>query len=325
MATPGLPKPDLYKLEKSALLESLARIDGDAAARKRVSDMAEDFRKRIDAAVASLPETGSTLQRLGTSPYVLAFYSRQNGFTRISELEERIAPAKAFSSMETSAGRMIEQVALPVYGWECVVDSEMQTANSTLDGRKIGSDAVEVATLKSGPRCLNDGMTDNFSDAILNHAREWAADGGADHLKFTYGALYGTRRQSNKKDWHILRKISEKAASRGGEMLVEPAGRWDCSLTLDGGRLRVDVAVRIGMEWWRHLGEDCAVELWTALIQACIDPGEADWSYPYSISDLGSIISTNGHVPDCYEVSLLQESQIPWLFLLARHFCDVLI
>jgi hypothetical protein len=325
MAALGLPKPGPYVIRKSELLSSLKRVDEDPNARERVLRLENDFRTRIDAAVASLPADSSTLRKLSTSPYVLLFYSRQHSFTRISEIEASIIPAKVFSSMETSAGNMIEQVALPVYGWECVV-SQMHTPNSALDGKKIESDVIEVATLKSGPRCLNDEMADNFADAVLNHAGEWAGEGKADHVRFTYGVLYGTQRQSNKKDWHILRKIREKAERRGDSMLVDPAGRWDCSLTLAGGRLRVDVAIRIGMAWWQFLGgPDCATELWAALIRACVAPGQGDDDhYRYTISDLNAIVSTSD-VPADYNVSLIQESQLPWLFFIARHFCDSLI
>jgi hypothetical protein len=38
---------------------------------------------------------------------------------------------------------------------------------------------------------------------------------------------------------------------------------------------------------------------------------------------MSSIVSTSG-VREAYNVSLLQQSQLPWLFLMARHFCDVL-
>jgi hypothetical protein len=62
---------------------------------------------------------------------------------------------------------MVEEVALPVYGWECVA-SEMHSTNSMLDGKQLGSDPYKLATLKSGPRCLNDEMSENFADNIIN-------------------------------------------------------------------------------------------------------------------------------------------------------------
>ena len=60
--------------------------------------------------------------------------------------------------METSAGRMVETIVLPVYDWE-IVPSEMHSVNSALDGKRLLGDELRLATLKSGPRCLNDEMS----------------------------------------------------------------------------------------------------------------------------------------------------------------------
>lgn len=319
----GMPRPDPHVLRKLDLVAALARIDGSDEAKDRVLTMETDFRSRIDAHVASLPADSATLQKLSTNPFVLLIQSLKQGYTRISQIEADIVPAKVFSSMETSAGRMIEAVALPVYGWECVA-SEMHSANSALDGRRVGGDRVEVATLKSGPRCLNDEMAENFADAILSNVAAWAGDADVDRVEFTYGVLYGTPKQSNKKDWHILRNLREKVPARGGAMRREPDRRWDCSFELDG--VTADVTVRIGGDWWAHLGgDDCALELWTALIRACVMPGPDDPpGQAYAISDLGEIVSLRD-VPDSFNVALLQRSQLPWLFFVARHFCDALV
>ncbi|HEU4392018.1 MAG TPA: PmeII family type II restriction endonuclease [Solirubrobacterales bacterium] len=285
--------------------------------------METDFRSRISAHVASLPASSSTLQKLYTSPYVLLIQALKQGYAKISEIEADIIPAKIFSSMETSAGRMIEAVALPVYGWECVA-SQMHTANSALDGLRLGDGVVEVATLKSGPRCLNDEMAENFADAILENVQSWAADAGVDRVEFTYGVLYGTQKQSNKKDWHILRNLDTKVPARGGTVVEAPTHRWDCSFELDG--VTAEVSIRIGGDWWSHLGgDDCALELWTALIRACVQAGMEDpGGHPYEISDLGEITSLDP-VPQDFNVALLQRSQLPWLFFVARHFCDRLV
>lgn len=86
------------------------------------------------------------------------------------------------------------------------------------------------------------------------------------------------------------------------------------------------MAVRIGLDWWRHLGgELCFIEVLTALIRACVNVGTADSNtYNYTISDLSNIVTTY-RVREDYNVSLLQRSQLPWLFLMARHFCDELV
>ncbi len=209
MAHSGMPRPEPLLLTKADLLRSLTRLDGDAASSDRTLAMEGDFRDRITNHLKSLPTTDARFAKFNTNPFVLMFYTQQQGYTHISEIEKTILPAKVFSSMETSAGRMVEAVVLPRYGWE-FAPSGMQTANSAIDGQKIVGDTLHLATLKSGPRCLNDEMSENFADTILNHCAAWADEAGKRKLDFTYGVLYGTRRQSNKKDWHILRNIARK-------------------------------------------------------------------------------------------------------------------
>lgn len=315
----GLPRPLARNLSKANLLLQLASVDSSDESRRRVLAMENQFRRKIDSHITSLPDGDAQFQKFNTSPYVLLIHARNRNYTRISEIENDILPAKQFSSMETSAGRMIEEVALPIYGWECVA-SEMHTSNSALDGRKTEPQLLRLATLKSGPRCLNDEMSENFADAILNHYRAWSDEADRTQLDFTYGVLYGTPKTSNKKDWHILRNIREKHARA---ITIDPADRWNCAFQERG--ISVDVTVRIGLDWWEHLGgPNCFIEVFSALIRACITPGTPDpAAHQYVISDLHDIVSTASVGRD-FNVSLLQRSQLPWLFLIARHFCDEL-
>lgn len=315
----GLPKATTIRLSKSKLLNQLSFIDSTDNNRNRVLSMENQFRRKIDSHITSLPSGGASFQKFNTSPYVLLIHARQKRYTKISEIESDILPAKQFSSMETSAGRMVEEVAFPVYGWECVA-SEMHTSNSALDGRKLEGTLLRLATLKSGPRCLNDEMSENFADAIVNNYSTWARDSDKTEIDFTYGALYGTQKISNKKDWHILRNIKEKKPTA---ITIDPAGQWNCAF--QENEISVDVTVRIGLDWWNHLGgPTCFIEVFSALIRACINPGGSDSNtHTYVIPDLSQTVSTTS-VSDDYNVSLLQRSQIPWLFLVARHFCDEL-
>jgi len=315
----GLPRPAGRRLSKANLLLQLASVDRSDESRQRVLAMENQFRRKIDSHITSLPEGDAKFQKFNTSPYVLLIHARNRSYTRISEIESDILPAKQFSSMETSAGRMVEEVALPVYGWECIA-SKMHTSNSALDGRKTEPSILRLVTLKSGPRCLNDEMSENFADAIINHYHAWSQEANRTRLDFTYGVLYGTPKTSNKKDWHILRNIREK---RGNALTVDPADRWNCAFQERG--ISVDVTVRIGLDWWEHLGgPNCFIEVFSALIRACIAPGTSDpAAHQYVIADLHDIVSTASVGRD-FNVSLLQRSQLPWLFLIARHFCDEL-
>mgnify|MGYP005814561279 CR=1 FL=1 len=283
--------------------------------------METEFRRRITAHVGSLPASDAQFARFNTNPFVLMIHSLQKGYKHISEIESDILPAKVFSSMETSAGRMVEAVVLPEYAWE-VVPSEMHSANSVLDGKSKKGNVLCLATLKSGPRCLNDEMSENIADAILTNFRRWAGNAGVKEIDFTYGVLYGTRCMSNKKDWHILRNVKEKL--KRGSLLISPDNRWDCAFEKNG--ITVRVTIRIGIDLWNYIGgrKTMFMELCGSLIRACIAPSAPQSKqYKFTIADLPDIISLNP-VPDGYNPSLLQRSQLEWLFFFARHFCDEL-
>ena len=227
-----LPRPKDTVLLKRDLLVELQSIDNCDDSRARVLAMETAFRQRITGHVASLPTGSASFKKFNTSPFVLMFYAKQRGYSYVSEIEKDILPAKLFSSMETSAGRMVQDVVLPIYGWESV-QSTMHSASSVLDGRKHEPTVVKLATLKSGPRCLNDEMSKDLADDIVGHAEQWAEEAGVDQVDFTYGVLYGTRKQSNKKDWHILRNIVE---TRGTRFVIQhPRQRWDCSFRIRAG------------------------------------------------------------------------------------------
>jgi hypothetical protein len=277
------------------------------------------FRLRIDNHLQSLPLAEASFQKFNTSPFVLLFYSRKKGYNYVSEIEDDIVPAKVFSSMETSAGRMVEEVVLPIYGWE-VVPSGMHSVESLLDGRKADGESLSAVTLKSGPRCLNDEMAQNIGRDVVANVSAWAAKHNTDRVDFTYGVLYGTKRQSNKKDWHVLRSIAE-ALPPGTTVHSTHKRAWGICFERDG--LHVTATVRIGLDWWRYLGGETAwLEVCVALIRACVAPAAVRPEQPnYTISDLRTILAMPP-LPASYNVALLQESQREWLLFLARHFCD---
>ncbi len=318
----GLPRPEALVLFKTAILQSLRDLDADRDAVQRVLAMENDFRKRITSHVESLPLEDALFARFNTNPFVLLFHTLKKSYQHVGQIENDILPAKIFSSMETSAGRMVEAVVLPIYGWQCVA-SEMHSSESVIDGRKVDSKSLQLATLKSDPRCLNDEMSENIADAILANVVDWAKAARVKKVDFTYGVLYGTKKQSNKKDWHILRKIAEKLPQH--ELKIHPNNRWSCAF--EKSDVAVDVTVRVGMELWNHFSDrDTAfLEMSCALIRACVIPTEATASpTKYTIADLGEILSLKS-VPDDFNVSILQHSQWEWLFFFARHFCDQLM
>lgn len=320
-----LPKKTLpVSLSKKEIFAAATRIDKSSTARARVLSMETDFRKKIATHLSSLPAAESKLRKFNTSPFVLMFYARQQNYQYVSQIEKDIIPAKVFSSMETSAGRMIEEVVLPAYGWK-TVPSEMHSIESVLDGRKKAGTRFLGVTLKSGPRCLNDEMAKDIGTDVAKHVVTWAKSHKADGVDFTYGVLYGTKKQSNKKDWHILRNIAE-VLPRASKLHKSHKNDWSIHYAAAG--IDVIATIRVGLEWWNYLGgKDAWLEVCMALIRACIDPVASthlrEESPPYRISDLPDILDMSSR-PVGFNIALLQQSQLEWLLFLANHFCDEL-
>lgn len=316
-----LPKAvPAFLLSKHEIFDSLMRIDNDSKARDRILRMESEFRSKIGMHIDGLPNASSRFAKFYTSPFVLMFYSRQKAYSHVAQIEQDLVPAKAFSSMETSAGNMVEKVVLPVYGWE-VVQSAMHSHQSLLDGRKVDQkNSIFIgATLKSGPRTLNDDMAKNIGNELVDRSSSWAVSHGVKEVDFTYGVLYGTKKQSNKKDWHILRSIEE---ARPRQSIIKASHKGSWSITYIDGPLTVSATVRVGIEWWEYLGgKDTWIELCCALIRACIEPSRTAHPPEYLISDLPDILDMSMLAAD-YNVSLLQNSQLEWLLFLARHFSD---
>lgn len=319
MDLPATAQP--VRLSKAAIFTSLALVDSDPTARQRILGMENGFRQRISTHLNALPTAQAKFQKFNTSPFVLMFYSKQRGYRHVSEIEKDIVPAKVFSSMETSAGRMVEEVVLPFYDWQ-VVPTQMHSTESLLDGRKLAGDGLSVVTLKSGPRCLNDEMAQNIGRDIATNVAAWAANYQADKVDFTYGVLYGTKVMSNKKDWHVLRSLAEMLPPEAS-IATSHKKAWSISYQRDG--LDVQATVRVGLEWWDYLGgPNTWLELCVALIRACVIPaGPRDPRPEYAIIDLPQLLDLSG-LPVDYNVSLLQGSQLEWLLFLSRHFCDEL-
>lgn len=319
---PDLPKNvPAVLLRKQDIFDSLKRIDSDSKARDRILAMEIKFRDQIETHIKGLLGASGNFAKFHTNPFVLMFLSKQKSYSRVSQIEQDLVLAKVFSSMETSAGNMLERIVLPVYGWEAV-ESAMHSHGSLLDGQRANQrgDQFVCVTLKSGPRTLNDGMVENIGKGLVENAPSWAVSHRAKQIDFTYGVLYGTKKQSNKKDWHILRNINESRSSKS-ELIISHKNNW--SISYADGDLTVSATVRVGIEWWEFLGgKDTWIEMCCALIRSCIAPVAELQSTPnFAISDLSEILDMSG-IDSGYNVALLQKSQLEWLPFLARHFSD---
>jgi len=157
-------------------------------------------------------------------------------------------------------------------------------------------------------------MSENIADSILTHAPAWAKAAGVKEVDMTYGVLYGTKKLSNKKDWHILRNIRAKTPEKN--LLESPDNGWHCKFLKDG--ITFTVTIRIGEELWNHFADNgqAFLEMACAVIRACVTPSDTQpEDYQFTIKDLKDIISLDV-VPTDYNISLLQRSQWEWFFFI---------
>ena len=318
-----IPKNIPHQISKTSVIEKLIEIDQDRKATQRILTMDTNFRKKIKILSDNLPVKDSKLKDLWTNPFVLMAHSFDKGYTHVTQIENDILIGKVFSFIETSVGRMVEEVVLPVYSWDIVL-SEMQSPYSVIDGELVSKKNVKFVTLKSGPRCINDSMVRGMADDIVEHYKYWAKDKRVKEIDFTVGILYGTYKKSQKKDWHILDEVRKRLKKKRIKMDPTPDYRWDCAFSHGGINMTLDV--KIGIDLWDYIGgsKKSFLEICIALVRACVSPTTSKPpAHSYTISDLKGITSLNV-LPKNFNVSILQRSQLEWLFLVISHFCDEL-
>lgn len=149
-----------------------------------------------------------------TNPFVLAAYAELFDVQQLKQVDDIVAAAKVFSSIETAAGRVVEDVIPPFYGWQ-QVDSPGHTVLSEIDSARVVGDTIELVALKSGPMCINDSMVSQIANAVSNNWVDWSNHWGVDKVRYIVGMNYSTAKNSNKKDWHIVRLAEERVAAQG--------------------------------------------------------------------------------------------------------------
>lgn len=317
----NIPRANPILIDKQWILDQLRDIDNDPASRDRVLQMEMGFREKIGVMSDNLSTIDTPFKELNTSPFVLMALSYHKRYRRLIELEKGLIEGKAMSSIETSLGRMVEEITLPVYGWE-PVPSMMHTPYSVIDGKHITPEVGKFATFKSGWRCINDDQVSSIAQKVVDNYQAWAREAGVNVIDFTIGILYGTYKLSNKKDWHIMDEAKKKMVERGYGVITSPDQRWDCAFS--DGSVELKMRVRIGIDLWTYIGNSdrTLVEVSTALVRACVVP---DPSSPlvseHLIEGINRITSLDS-VPADFNVGIIQRSQLEWLFLVLSHYSD---
>jgi hypothetical protein len=257
---------------------------------------------------------------------VLAAYAHLFDVQHLKQVDEIVAAAKVFSSIETAAGRVVEDVIPPFYGWQ-QIDSPGHTVLSEIDSARVVGDTVELVALKSGPMCINDSMVSQIANAVANHWVAWSDHWEVDKVRYIVGMNYSTARSSNKKDWHIVRLAQERAAEHGANITSScstPQGNRPLAhpffeAELGGKNLRVETMQ--GRALWAHIGggDDAFLEICWAMAK-CLNALAVPVGSEFTTGEMAELIDFAGRL----DVPGISDAEKQWLVLFARHFVDEL-
>lgn len=261
-----------------------------------------------------------------TNPFVLAAYAQLFQIQHLKQVDDIVSAAKVFSSIETAAGRVVEDVIPPYYGWE-QIDSPGHTPLSEIDSARIVGDTVELIALKSGPMCINDSMVSQIANAVANHWRHWSDHWGVSNVRYIVGMNYSTARNSNKKDWHIVRLAQERAAALGATIsascMTPQAARplAHPSFTAESGGKTLRVEALQGRAFWAHVGggDHAFLEICWAMAK-CMQALAVPIGAEFTTGQLAEIV----RFADSLDVPEVSAAEKQWLVMFARHFVDEL-
>lgn len=261
-----------------------------------------------------------------TNPFVLAAYAQLFDVQHLKQVDDIVAAAKVFSSIETAAGRVVEDVIPPFYGWQ-QIDSPGHTVLSEIDSARVSNDVVELIALKSGPMCINDSMVSQIANAVSSHWTSWADEWNVDNVRYIVGMNYSTAKNSNKKDWHIVRLAQERLEQRGAIITSgcttpqqsRPLAHPFFEANYAGKSLRVETLQ--GRALWAHVAgiDDAYLEICWAMAK-CLDALEVPLQSTFTTGEMAEIVT----FADSIDVEGISKAEKQWLVFFARHFVDEL-
>jgi hypothetical protein len=261
-----------------------------------------------------------------TNPFVLAAYAELYDVQNLKQVDDIVAAAKVFSSIETAAGRVVEDVIPPFYGWT-QIDSPGHTVLSEIDSARVVGDTVELVALKSGPMCINDSMVSQIANAVSTHWAAWGDHWKVKNIRYIVGMNYSTAKNSNKKDWHIVRLAEEKAVANGltiSNSCTRPDDRRPIASSFfegnhDGKSLRVETLQ--GRDLWAHIAgaDDAYLQICWAMAK-CLNTNAVRPEGNYATGQMREIVEFASGL----NTLGVSDAEKQWLVLFARHFVDQL-
>jgi len=231
--------------------------------------------------VKNLPEAISRRDGLAdyrTNPYVLLTSASVMNLDEPARFASFLFNTKLYMGLETSFGKSIEAAFVSPYPLNADakhkwIDAPEKIAEFVkLKGlgredkarvrtgsvwREIDKSCVVatrryMASIKSGPNCINDSQVQAMTVAITQHHPQWLADTKATYpgvtgLDIVIGLTYGTDRTTNNKENQILAKLL--AAGFEEEDRAKKPG-----VLIDTKTKSIRVYRRVGRDFWSFIG-----------------------------------------------------------------------
>lgn len=246
------------------ILPNIIQLTNNPAISNRITLMSQELSNRM----TEVNQADVNFNGTNTNPFVAANLAVINQAGLQSVIDGYTA-GKQISSLETAAGKYVEDIIPEYYGWTQVV-SERNTPESEIDSRRINQGVLQLAALKSGPACINDTMSTGIAEAIIAYHEYWREQWAPDcnRVQYVLGLNYSTARKSNKKDFHAVRAVELQVIEaqlgtvtnsclgiddRTGQLIM---ARPRLEVELNSGFV-LEVVCSQGVGFWSLIGDEC--------------------------------------------------------------------
>jgi hypothetical protein len=263
----------------------------------RVAKISKNWSNYLKPNVAKTIEDKEDIDDYRLNPYAITAIAGILDLDTAEEISEFIFGSKLYMSLETAFGKSVENIVLPIYpipsttaGWEEHPEKEREMKSDSrtedlvwqdVDKYCVIGDTAYITTVKSGPRTLNEDITDSIKDDIAYHSETWLEGTQKHHpevekLNVTIGLTYGTDHSTNNKEMRILLKLVE-------EGFVEIDRDSKPGVIQHPENDDISVESRVGIDFWSYVGspqnpddaEHVFLEVLLGMIEAADETGEA--------------------------------------------------
>ena len=263
----------------------------------RVAKISNNWSDYLKPNVAKTIKDKEDIDDYRLNPYAITAIAGILDFDTSEEISEFIFGSKLYMSLETAFGKSVESIVLPIYpipsttaGWKEHPEKEREMKSDSrtedlvwqdVDKYCVIGDTAYITTVKSGPRTLNEDITDSIKDDIANHSETWLEGTQKHHpdveeLNISIGLTYGTDNSTNNKEMRILLKLVEE-----GFVEIDRDGKPGVIQHPENGDITVES--HVGIDFWSYIGnpqnpddaKHVFLEVLLGMIEAADETGEA--------------------------------------------------